>query len=117
MGGTDNILHRTCISCYSAALPAFYLTILLVSTSRDLLSILTSIRKIRNRELINHMFLSHQLNSCNNEKSTHGIIPKVNLLTRLLNLANLLGRKLKLPKFRVSFNPLFILGGRNGHNA
>jgi len=103
--------------CMHYLLSTFYLTILLVSTSRNLVSILTSIGQIRNRELINHMLLSHQLHSSNIEKSTHGIIPKVNLLTSLFNLFNLLGRKFKLPKFRVSFNPLFILGGSNGHNT
>lgn len=37
-------------------------------------------------------------------------MPKVNLPARLFNLPHLLGRQLKVPKARVTFDPLFILG-------
>jgi hypothetical protein len=122
--------------CMHCLLSTFYLTILLVLTSWDPLSILASIGQIRNRELIGTLFPSsppsgksgtgNSSTICSylisythttSENSTHGIIPKVNLLTSLFNLLDLLGGKFKLPKFRVTFNPLFILGGSNGNNT
>jgi hypothetical protein len=51
------------------------------------------------------------------QRQTYSIVPKVDLFTGLLNILDLLGRKLKVPKVLVTFNPLFILGRSDGYNT
>jgi hypothetical protein len=50
-------------------------------------------------------------------QTTHGIVPKVNLLSSILNLLDLLRRELEFPQLGVSLDPLFILGRSNSHDT